>query len=68
MLAADDQSSRTFSPCHYRMWLVGGGMGLEEEEKALARGQVPKSESFRKQRSVGCFKMADSHIYIITKF
>lgn len=42
-------------------------MGLEEEEKALARGQVPKSESFRKQRSVGCFKMADSHIYIITK-
>lgn len=46
----------------------GGGMGLEEEEKALARGQVPKSESFRKQRSVGCFKMADSHIYIITKF
>ena len=28
-------------------------MGLEEEGKALARGQVPKSESFRKQRSVG---------------
>jgi hypothetical protein len=45
-----------------------GRMGLEEEGKALARGQVPKSESFRKQRSVGCFKMVDSHIYIITKF
>lgn len=43
-------------------------MGLEEEGKALARGQVAKSESFRKQRSVGCFKMVDSHIYIITKF
>lgn len=46
----------------------GGGMGLEEEGEALARGQFPKSESLRKQRSVGCFKMADSHIYIITKF
>lgn len=43
-------------------------MGLEEEGEALARGQVPKSESLRKQRTVGCFKMADSHIYIITTF
>lgn len=43
-------------------------MGLEEEEKALPRRQVLKSEPFRKQKSVGYFKMADSHIYIITKF
>lgn len=41
---------------------------MEEEEKTLTRTRVPKSESFRKQRSVRCFKMADSHIYIITKF
>lgn len=34
----------------------GGGMGLEEEEKALGRAPVPKGESFRKQRRVGCFQ------------
>lgn len=45
-----------------------GGVGLEAEGKAQAGDQVLKSEPFRKQRSVGCFKMADSHIYIITKF